>query len=93
MRPHTGRRHQVRAHLAAIGLPLVGDPLYRARNFGPGLLPPDAPPVERTLLHAQRLEFEHPARGGRVAHEVEPPPDFRALRDFLRAHLPAGDPA
>ncbi len=88
VRPETGRRHQVRAHLAAVDLPVIGDPLYRARNFGLGMLPPGAPAVERTMLHAWKLEFEHPTTGERCAYAVEPPEDFAMLRDFLRAHAP-----
>ena len=87
-KPQTGRRHQVRAHLAAVDLPVIGDPLYRAKNYGPGLLPPGAPPVERTMLHAWRLAFDEPGGGGRLQFEAEPPEDFAALRDFLRAHAP-----
>lgn len=87
-RPRTGRRHQVRAHLAAIDLPVIGDPLYQARNFGPGLLPPGAPAPERTLLHAARLRFEHPATGERVDAEAPLPPDMRAMLAALRAGCP-----
>ncbi len=49
--PHTGRSHQLRVHLAAIGHPILGDPLYGA---------PHAPASDRLKLHASRLAFEHP---------------------------------
>jgi len=66
----TGRPHQIRIHLAAVGHPLVGDPLYE-----PGGLPrADALPGDLGyVLHAWRVEFEHPAGGRRAI--VAPPPD------------------
>ncbi|MBC8328554.1 MAG: RNA pseudouridine synthase, partial [Planctomycetes bacterium] len=69
-------------------LPIVGDPLYRARNFGPGMFPPGAPPVARTLLHARRLSFEHPASGDPVAFEAPLPPDMAAFLACLEERLP-----
>ncbi len=57
----TGRTHQIRVHLGAIGLPVVGDPVYGA---------PD-PALGRQFLHATRLAFEHPFTG--VWLEVESP--------------------
>ncbi len=54
-----GKRHQVRAHLAAAGLPIVGDALY-------GTGPAEAPGEGRLMLHAAEVSFRHPARGGIV---------------------------
>src|SRR5947199_4943778 len=54
VRLRTGRTHQIRVHLAAIGHPAVGDPVYA------GSPPGDAYGLERQFLHAARLAFEHP---------------------------------
>jgi tRNA pseudouridine32 synthase/23S rRNA pseudouridine746 synthase len=54
LQPLTGRSHQLRVHLQAIGHPIVGDALYA---------PPDTAAVERLMLHATRLEFRHPLTG------------------------------
>jgi 23S rRNA pseudouridine1911/1915/1917 synthase len=53
----TGRTHQIRVHLAAIGLPVVGDPVY---GHGPEL------GLERQFLHAARLRFPHPQTGEEI---------------------------
>lgn len=63
--PHTGRSHQLRVHLAWLGHPILGDPLYgcaAARALAPGL-----------RLHALRLGFPHPQHGRWVELAVEPP--------------------
>ncbi|WP_291010333.1 RluA family pseudouridine synthase [Hydrogenophaga sp.] len=60
LEPITGRSHQLRVHLQAIGHPIVGDPLYAAD-------PPD--PSQRLLLHAQALSCPHP-HSGEVIHFV-----------------------
>ena len=57
LRLETGRTHQIRVHLRAIGHPVCGDPEYGT----PGLFG-----LERQFLHATRLAFEHPLGGGRV---------------------------
>ncbi len=62
----TGRTHQIRAHLAAIGHPLVGDWLYGERN------------AARPMLHAQSLEMRHPKTGERFRVEAPIPADLLA---------------
>jgi 23S rRNA pseudouridine1911/1915/1917 synthase len=64
----TGRTHQIRVHLQAIGLPVAGDPEYG----GAGALG-----LQRQFLHATRLAFEHPVTGARVDVESPLPEDLR----------------
>jgi 23S rRNA pseudouridine1911/1915/1917 synthase len=68
--PETGRTHQIRVHLAAAGLPIVGDPVY-GRAVASGL--------PRPALHAARLGFSHPRSGERLRFEAELPEDLAAL--------------
>jgi 23S rRNA pseudouridine1911/1915/1917 synthase len=69
---HTGRPHQIRIHLASVGHPLAGDPL-----FGPGGLPREdlvaLPGDLGYLLHAERLAFRHPVTGLAMELRAEPP--------------------
>jgi tRNA pseudouridine32 synthase/23S rRNA pseudouridine746 synthase len=63
--PVTGRRHQIRVHLAWIGFPILGDPLFAGA------------PADRTYLHAWQVAFDATwADGRRVVVEAEPGPDF-----------------
>jgi 23S rRNA pseudouridine1911/1915/1917 synthase len=73
----TGRTHQIRVHLAAIDLPVAGDPVYgRPADLG----------LERQFLHAQRLAFQHPVTGEQVDVRSELPADLReALADARAA--------
>jgi 23S rRNA pseudouridine1911/1915/1917 synthase len=85
LHPQTGRTHQIRVHLAAIGLPLAGD----ARYGGPRFLAGDGGrrlDVSRPLLHAISLRVRHPAAGF-VSLIAEVPDDLRTAAAFLRAPL------
>jgi 23S rRNA pseudouridine1911/1915/1917 synthase len=67
IRLETGRTHQIRVHLAAIDLPVAGDPVYgRPRELG----------LQRQFLHASRLAFAHPFTGERVDVESQLPDDL-----------------
>lgn len=75
--PLTGRTHQIRVHLKAIGHPVVCDPLYRGRT---NVCPPE---LGRLFLHAQKLAFTAPNGQGLVL-EADPPAD---LTDFLNSSI------
>ena len=82
----TGRTHQIRVHLSAIGHPIVGDPVYggvhrrTAGNLKPVMR------LERPFLHAARLAFTHPADGRRVEFESPLPQDLQSVIDEIRHH-------
>ena len=83
----TGRTHQVRVHLAHIGCPVVGDPVYggrpgRARNIG---VPEALKVFPRQALHAAVLEFKHPRTGKLMKFATELPQDFRTLLASLNS--------
>jgi 23S rRNA pseudouridine1911/1915/1917 synthase len=69
----TGVRHQIRAHLAALGHPIVGDTVYGA-----------AEEAERLCLHAETLVFRHPLTGQRLRFDSPVPQDFSAVVERLR---------
>lgn len=81
LRLHTGRTHQIRVHLRAIGHPLVGDPVYGAARWR-GLVGPARALLAafpRPALHAWRLGFVHPASGEALAFEAQLPADLASL--------------
>jgi 23S rRNA pseudouridine1911/1915/1917 synthase len=81
---HTGRTHQIRVHLSAIGHPIVGDALYGGlRRRVPGDLRA-VTRLERPFLHAARLALAHPADGRRMEFHSELPEDLRRVLDELR---------
>lgn len=69
-RPFTGRTHQIRVHLAGLGLPLLGDVLYGGPASWQGQ------DILRVMLHAQRLEIPHPVTRESLVFEAPVPPDF-----------------
>lgn len=75
----TGRQHQIRIHLARLGFPILGDAVYRPRRFGEPMIH-----VERQMLHARRLGFDHPTSGAHVVVESRLPADFMACLSRLR---------
>ena len=86
VRLETGRTHQIRAHLAAIGHPVCGDSRYGGGACGARL------GLERQFLHAGRLAFRHPDGGREIAHESGLPPDLSRALDAARREgaSPAG---
>lgn len=76
VRLETGRTHQIRVHLSALGHPVVGDPVYGRRGARPSFW--------RQALHAERLALLHPATRRPLSWRVEPPQDMRQLIATLR---------
>lgn len=76
VRPHTGRTHQIRVHLAWFGYPVVGDRVYGRRRQT--LL------EDRHFLHARDLAFTHPVTGEKVAFTAPLPPELVAVLNRLR---------
>jgi 23S rRNA pseudouridine1911/1915/1917 synthase len=77
----TGRTHQIRVHLAAIGHPLLGDPTYGDRRTTLGL--------ERPFLHAAELSFDHPTTGDRLTFTSPLPADLSSLLATLEPRHPS----
>jgi 23S rRNA pseudouridine1911/1915/1917 synthase len=76
VRLETGRTHQIRAHMAAIDHPLVGDPTYGgAEKYE----------LTRPFLHSHRIAFTHPLSGRRLSFDSPLPPDLAAALDQARA--------
>ena len=73
----TGRTHQIRVHMAAMGYPIVNDPIY-GKTDPRFELPGQA-------LHAWRLSFRHPVTGRQFEFQADPPPEYTNARALLRA--------
>jgi 23S rRNA pseudouridine1911/1915/1917 synthase len=85
----TGRTHQIRVHLAALGLGIIGDPVYRPHHrpqIGAALRRHLAD-FHRIALHAYRLGFVHPVTGASCSFERPPPPSLDRLSEELRAEV------
>jgi 23S rRNA-/tRNA-specific pseudouridylate synthase len=96
--PLTGRQHQIRVHLAAIGYPLAVDFLYGRRErldgrefnriVGRPELPPERTLLDRCPLHAARIEYRHPQSGEPMAAEAPLPSDMKRVLEALESHDP-----
>ncbi len=86
VRLETGRTHQIRAHLAAIGHPVCGDPQYGGRACGREI------GLSRQFLHAQKLMFRHPDNGESMRCESKPPVDLRRALDAAKREPVSGGP-
>jgi len=93
----TGRTHQIRVHLAHLGCPVVGDPVYGgrarvglSRTAGERSLRAEVlDGLKRQALHAAWLEFPHPVTGEELCFRSQPPADFDRAYRALRP--PAGE--
>jgi 23S rRNA pseudouridine1911/1915/1917 synthase len=87
-RLETGRTHQIRIHLAELGHPVCGDPVYHVRRDGTVM--PDESSAPRLGLHATELGFRHPATGADLHWEMPLPQDLQEfvarLRDYTQRH-------
>jgi len=80
VRLETGRTHQIRVHLEAIGHPVLGDPTYGAGTARLGL--------RRQFLHSRRLQLEHPVSGAPLEATSELPEDLSAALELARVEQP-----
>jgi 23S rRNA pseudouridine1911/1915/1917 synthase len=82
----TGRTHQIRVHLSAIGHPIVGDPVYGGvhRRVPANLRAVQR--LDRPFLHSAHLSFTHPGDGRRVEFDAPLPPDLQGVLDDIQAH-------
>jgi 23S rRNA pseudouridine1911/1915/1917 synthase len=71
----TGRTHQIRVHLKAIGHPIVGDPIYGSGSKIRGST------LKRQFLHAYQLKLTHPTSGAAIHLEAPLPQDLQAVLD------------
>ena len=87
----TGRTHQIRVHLAHIGHPVFGDPVYGGRDQARGIRPEYRRQanwmlslIKRQALHAKKLRFAHPTTGERMEFTAPLPEDLRAVLEAAR---------
>ena len=93
-KPHTGRTHQIRVHLSAIGLPILADRLYSnsgwfflssiKRNYKSN--EDEKPLLARTALHAFSLSFIHPTTGEKMSSEAPMPKDMETVLKVLKKY-------
>jgi 23S rRNA pseudouridine1911/1915/1917 synthase len=84
VRIETGRTHQIRVHMQAIGHPVVGDTLYGAAEHVKGPKGDPGFALERNFLHAAELEFQHPKTGKTLELRSEIPAELEAVLERVR---------
>lgn len=87
----TGRTHQIRVHLSAIGHPIVGDATYGGVHRRTAAHLRAVQRLERPFLHAARLAFTHPVDGRRVEFDSPLPPDLQAVVEDIEAREARGE--
>jgi 23S rRNA pseudouridine1911/1915/1917 synthase len=87
--PHTGRTHQLRVHLAALGHPIIGDRVYGARASRRDVAAAAAA-FPRQALHAEAIRFAQPTSGDVVTVRAPVPADLTALLETLRSGSSGG---
>jgi 23S rRNA pseudouridine1911/1915/1917 synthase len=92
IRIETGRTHQIRVHMSQTGHPIVGDPLYGANRdrILPAGLSRAARELQRTFLHARRLEFRHPRSGVLMSFQAPLPPELQQFLSVVKNLCPTG---
>ncbi len=85
-RLETGRTHQIRVHMASLGHPLLGDPVYGGDKARFVRLHPDL--IHGQCLHARELRFVHPRSGEQMCFSAPLPDDFTAILDKMRRMTP-----
>jgi 23S rRNA pseudouridine1911/1915/1917 synthase len=88
----TGRTHQIRVHLNAIGHPIVGDSVYGGVHRRTTSDLRAVQRLERPFLHSARLSFTHPGDGRRVDFDAPLPPDLQAVIDDIEARTEPAEP-
>jgi 23S rRNA pseudouridine1911/1915/1917 synthase len=83
--PGTGRTHQLRVHLKAIGCPILGDLTYGGKK----VMIVEGMGIPRVMLHAKALGFVHPVSGERLTFSADLPEDMMVVRDVLKRQLNA----
>ncbi len=92
----TGRTHQIRVHMSYIKHPIVGDDMYDGKLVYPWQLKNESslvepPVINRPMLHAYTLDFQHPVTGHQLEFEAPVPEDFRHLLAMLRQYRQKSD--
>jgi 23S rRNA pseudouridine1911/1915/1917 synthase len=88
---HTGRTHQIRVHLSAIGHPIVGDSMYGGLHRRVAADIKAVQRLDRPFLHAHRLAFKHPRDGRRLEFTAPLPEDLQSVLDDLPGWPPEDD--